>query len=71
MPYDTRANETMVVSRMSIARIVDINWTGLGSKRTARRYKDDPRRIPALDHGAREVDCRCAVGGESLAGSIT
>jgi len=39
MPYDTRANETMVVSRMSIARIVDINWTGSGSKRTARRYK--------------------------------
>jgi hypothetical protein len=39
MPYDTRADETLVMSNMSIARVVDINWTGLGGKRTICRYK--------------------------------
>jgi hypothetical protein len=39
MPYDIRADETIVVSNMSIARIVDINETGLGGKRTVCRCK--------------------------------
>lgn len=39
MPYDARADETLVMSNMSIARVVDINWTGLGGKRTVCRYK--------------------------------
>ena len=48
MPYDTRADETMVVSNMSIARIVDINWTGLGGKRTVCRYKTMLSESPLL-----------------------
>jgi hypothetical protein len=39
MPYDTRADGTKVVSKMSIVRIVDINWTGLGGKPIVCRYK--------------------------------
>ena len=48
MPYDTRADETMVVSNMSIARIVDINWTGLGGKQTVCRYKTILSESPLL-----------------------
>lgn len=29
----------MVMSNMSVARVVDIDWTGLGGKRTVCRYK--------------------------------
>ena len=39
LPYDLRADETVVMSNMSIARVVDINWSGLGGKRTVCRYK--------------------------------
>ena len=48
MPYDTRADETIVVSNMSIARIVDIDWTGLGGKRTICRYKTILSESPLL-----------------------
>jgi len=48
MAYDTRADETMVVSNMSIARIVDINWSGLGGKRTVCRYKTILSESPLL-----------------------
>ena len=48
MAYDTRADETMVVSNMSIARIVDINWSGLGGKRTVCRYKTILSEAPLL-----------------------
>jgi hypothetical protein len=48
MPYDIRADETAVVSNISIARVVDINWTGLGGKRTMRRYKTFLSEFPLL-----------------------
>jgi len=48
MPYDIRADETMVMSNMSIARVVDINWSGLGGKRTVCRYKTNLCKSPLL-----------------------
>jgi len=49
MPYDIRADEMMIVSNMSIARIVGTKWTGLGGKQTGVSIQDDAERIPALD----------------------
>ena len=39
LPYDERSDENMIMSNMSIARMVDINWTGLGGGKTVCRYK--------------------------------
>jgi hypothetical protein len=38
----------MVVWNMTIARIVDINWTGLGGKRTVCRYQKTLSESPLL-----------------------
>jgi len=39
VPYDARADETMFMSNLSPLQGVDINWTGLGGKRTVCVYK--------------------------------
>lgn len=39
VPHDDRAEEAMFFSNMSFGRVVDINWTGLGGKRTVCIYK--------------------------------
>lgn len=39
LPFNDDAQETLAVSNMSIARIVDIDWTGVGGKTTLCRYK--------------------------------
>lgn len=40
-PYDPRASESLMLSNMTIARIVDIDWTGAGAGvgKTVCRYK--------------------------------
>ncbi|KAF8900296.1 hypothetical protein CPB84DRAFT_1779309 [Gymnopilus junonius] len=40
LPIDLRADESMSMSNMSIARIVDIDWTGAGGGKTICRYKE-------------------------------
>lgn len=42
------ADENLSVSNMSIARVVDINWTGLGGQRTLCRYKSLISEVPVL-----------------------
>jgi hypothetical protein len=39
IPGNSDAQEIFTVSNMSIARIVDIDWTGVGGKTTLCRYK--------------------------------
>ncbi|CAA7270054.1 unnamed protein product [Cyclocybe aegerita] len=39
LPFDSSAEESLVMSNMSIARMVDINWSGAGGGRTLGRYK--------------------------------
>ncbi|KIM42582.1 hypothetical protein M413DRAFT_70078 [Hebeloma cylindrosporum] len=39
IPHDAGVEETIFFSNMSFGRVVDINWTGLGGKRTVCMYK--------------------------------
>ena len=39
IPFNLQAQETFIVSNVSIARIVNIDWTGVGGKTTVCRYK--------------------------------
>ncbi|KAJ3506503.1 hypothetical protein NLJ89_g6830 [Agrocybe chaxingu] len=39
LPFDSSAEESLIMSNMSIARMVDINWSGAGGGRTLGRYK--------------------------------
>ncbi|KAF8959163.1 hypothetical protein BDZ97DRAFT_1667587 [Flammula alnicola] len=48
LPYDPSADESMSMSNMSIARIVDIDWSGVGGGRTICRYKTILSESPIL-----------------------
>jgi hypothetical protein len=39
LPINAAAHECLAISNMSIARMVDIDWTGVGGKATICRYK--------------------------------
>lgn len=39
VPLNINAQEILTVTNVSIARIVDIDWTGVGGKKTVCRYK--------------------------------
>lgn len=39
IPFNLQAQETFTVSNVSIARIVNIDWTGVGGRTTVSRYK--------------------------------
>lgn len=39
VPYHVDADENLCMSNMSIARVADVNWRGLGGGRTLCRYK--------------------------------
>lgn len=39
IPFNFDADETFYVTNVSIARIVNINWTGIGGKTTICRYR--------------------------------
>src|ERR1700733_6767600 len=39
IPFNLQAQETFIVSNVSIARIINIDWKGVGGKTTVCRYK--------------------------------
>ena len=48
VPYHIDADENLCMSNMSIARVADINWRGLGGGRTLCRYKSLLTESPIL-----------------------
>ena len=66
LPFNPDAHETLTMSNMSIARIVDIDWTGVGGKATICRYKSILSDNPVLISNVLTIAGRTGDGGTVL-----
>jgi len=64
MPFTPDSREILTVTNMSIGRIVDINWTGVGGKNTLCRYQ------VALTDTSFVMTNLLAIGGRTHDGAI-